>query len=565
MTKSKKCIFSRRQLPWVLLYFILACLCSAAVYSFIPSSLQGEENTIAAEERGGKHGITTESENFIINVPSENSNESQYYLAAVIDYDVSRFLITPIAVKNNLKSIVDIIGECGRLMVDIVVFPEGGIFGFFPIGRIDALLASSYVPATNEFIVPCNEPNYRESLVYHLSCAAKENNIYVAVNLIEKARSWKSTAWDGLVLYNTAVVFDRNGMVIARYRKFNLYKEKYFNEITTTDEPEYVTFTTDFGVEFGIFTCFDLFFDEPALELVRKRNITHFIHLSQMLDRLPFLIASVVDFGWSYASDVVVLTSSIPSPGSNIHFGRRQGTRTYVRSFQTSNIIIAPVPKHLQQTIPQYPEEYRSLPKYNPVQKIKPSSFLKEHIQNKITSKRMIAGNENSSSFSYTSSTFQCNVKVSWKRLERFIPNYQFVAYSGLNNLSIASINNYNEMCGITLCSEISYSSCQLPPRFEDATGVILESVHISARSTVLDSIRIPSVIDADLMPFDVAKFYFDSRAEEYSGKMMNVVDMRLEHPTTNLLTFGVYKFVSKSQPMDKFNIFDDQFNADTT
>lgn len=74
-----------------------------------------------------------------------------------------------------------------------------------------------------------------------------------------------------------------------RYRKFNLYTEKWFNEVSTTDEPEHVTFSTDFGVKFGILICFDILFTEPGLELVKMHNITHFIHLSQMMSKLPFL------------------------------------------------------------------------------------------------------------------------------------------------------------------------------------------------------------------------------------------------------------------------------------
>lgn len=56
-----------------------------------------------------------------------------------------------------------------------------------------------------------------QSYLRQLSCAAKDNKIYVAVNVMEKAPSSKSSAWDGLLLYNTEVVFDRSGMVVARY------------------------------------------------------------------------------------------------------------------------------------------------------------------------------------------------------------------------------------------------------------------------------------------------------------------------------------------------------------
>jgi len=49
--------------------------------------------------------------------------------------------------------------------------------------------------------------------VKKLSCSAKENQIYLVVNLLEK---YEDSLSGDILLYNTDVVFDREGEIIAR-------------------------------------------------------------------------------------------------------------------------------------------------------------------------------------------------------------------------------------------------------------------------------------------------------------------------------------------------------------
>lgn len=70
-----------------------------------------------------------------------------------------------------------------------------------------------------------------------------------------------------------------------RYRKNNLYLEPDTNR---PDVPELVAFETDFGQKFGIFTCFDIIFEAPAIQLVR-RGVDNFIFPTLWIPELPFL------------------------------------------------------------------------------------------------------------------------------------------------------------------------------------------------------------------------------------------------------------------------------------
>lgn len=61
--------------------------------------------------------------------------------------------------------------------------------------------------------------------------------------------------------------------------------------------PEIVIFQTDFGVNFGIFICFDILFHEPALQLTRLRQITDFVYPTAWFSEVPFLTGTTVKRG----------------------------------------------------------------------------------------------------------------------------------------------------------------------------------------------------------------------------------------------------------------------------
>ena len=79
-------------------------------------------------------------------------------------------------------------------------------------------------------------------------------------------------------------MFDRNGTLIAKYWKQNLFFEPVFD---VPAEPVFTSFQTDFGVSFGTFICFDSLWEEST-ELLEKVScqpdchyyISHFSHPS---------------------------------------------------------------------------------------------------------------------------------------------------------------------------------------------------------------------------------------------------------------------------------------------
>jgi predicted amidohydrolase len=170
--------------------------------------------------------------------------------------------------------------------VDIVVFPES---------TLNNLDTAVFIPEVEDKEIPCDSKNYSNGeILKQLSCAAKNIKKYIVINLTEKAKcpdkqmlvndDDRKCASSGLSFYNANIVFDRAGTMISRYRKFNL-----FENVNKPKYPEAVTFTTDFGVTFGHFICFDLMFKEPALKLVREMNVTDIIFPTMWFSELPFL------------------------------------------------------------------------------------------------------------------------------------------------------------------------------------------------------------------------------------------------------------------------------------
>jgi omega-amidase len=123
---------------------------------------------------------------------------------------------------------------------DVVVLPETWNIGFFPKDNLTAL---------------CD--NNGERTKQELGSLAKELNINIVAGSVGNRRENK--------IYNTAVVFDREGLCIAEYDKIHLFtplgEHNYFswgNHIST--------FKLD-GVICGIVICYDIRFPELARTL----------------------------------------------------------------------------------------------------------------------------------------------------------------------------------------------------------------------------------------------------------------------------------------------------------
>ena len=71
-----------------------------------------------------------------------------------------------------------------------------------------------------------------------------------------------------------------------RYRKYHLFGPEL--ETLQTPAPHLSAFSTDFGAVIGLMTCFDILFEVPGVEMVR-RGVTQFAFPTNWGDQLPSL------------------------------------------------------------------------------------------------------------------------------------------------------------------------------------------------------------------------------------------------------------------------------------
>lgn len=116
---------------------------------------------------------------------------------------------------------------------DIICLPEG----MTVVGT-----GKSYVEVSESVPGPTTE---------RLGALARELNSYIVAGLYER---------EAPAVYNTAVLIDRTGKLVGRYRKTHLPREEWEQGLTPGDT--YPTFDTDFG-KIGIMVCWDLQFPEP--------------------------------------------------------------------------------------------------------------------------------------------------------------------------------------------------------------------------------------------------------------------------------------------------------------
>lgn len=233
------------------------------------------------------------------------------------------------ALKNMMKNL-DIyqqeVEKAAAEGADIIVFPEDGIYGMI-LTRIALRPYLEYIPdPKRERWCPCDDPmRYRNSDVQRfLSCLARKNSIYVVANFgdLQPCDTFSDIMCptDGYFQYNTDIVYDKQGTLVAKYHKEHLFYEFQFDKPKST---EFVYFDTPFG-RFGIFTCFDILFHDPAITLIEKYNVTNIVFPTAWMDALPLLAAIQFHSAFAVGIGVNFLSANIHRPSN-----RFQGSGIY--------------------------------------------------------------------------------------------------------------------------------------------------------------------------------------------------------------------------------------------
>jgi len=229
----------------------------------------------------------------------------QTYRAAVVEFAPelaaagADFEAVVVHKLSNLKGMEAFAREAKDNGTQIIIFPEYGITGdcignndgsYFedmsrktvgPYLEDDAPL----VGAEPNVTLPCGDAATTASApaIAKVSCMAKELEMVIVINLLTKQDCQASVGGcptDGMRVYNTAVAFAEDGHILSLYHKRNPYGDE--KEYLDKGEDSYkggVTFTTSFGVKFGMFICYDIMFftdgGPDALEILYPTDWTN--------------------------------------------------------------------------------------------------------------------------------------------------------------------------------------------------------------------------------------------------------------------------------------------------
>ncbi|MDB6126804.1 MAG: ramA 5 [Verrucomicrobia bacterium] len=142
--------------------------------------------------------------------------------------------VAPTTVEANRALMAETFDQAGIMQPDLVLFTE-------------TLVTNGVPRPTAEMAEPIPGPTTRM-----LSERARKYHAWVATSLNEV---------DGDLIYNTAVLIDREGRIVGKYRKVHLPIAEAEEGITPGRD--YPVFDTDFG-RVGMMVCWDNFFPEAA-------------------------------------------------------------------------------------------------------------------------------------------------------------------------------------------------------------------------------------------------------------------------------------------------------------
>ncbi|HXI42604.1 MAG TPA: carbon-nitrogen hydrolase family protein [Bryobacteraceae bacterium] len=146
-----------------------------------------------------------------------------------------------------------------------------------------------------------------------LAQVAREKHAYIVAGIYER---------DGAAIYNTAVLIDRAGRFIGKYRKVYLPREEIEGGLTPGND--YPVFRTDFG-KVGMMICWDLQYADPARALALRGAEVILMPIwggnealakARAIENQVFLVSSGYDYPTSIVDPAGELLAITREPGT---------------------------------------------------------------------------------------------------------------------------------------------------------------------------------------------------------------------------------------------------------
>ena len=156
---------------------------------------------------------------------------------------VASLNLRPSGTKSAAESVRQFVAGVDHAIpgkADIILLPEG----ITVIGT-----GKSYVDVSETIPGPTTAT---------LADLARRHSSYIVAGIYER---------EGEIVYNTAILLDRRGSLVGKYRKVYLPSAEIEGGLTPGND--YPVFKTDFGT-IGLMICYDVMFPDPAHALARQ-------------------------------------------------------------------------------------------------------------------------------------------------------------------------------------------------------------------------------------------------------------------------------------------------------
>jgi predicted amidohydrolase len=192
---------------------------------------------------------------------------------------------------NNVKNFEPFIAKAKQQGSQIIVFPEYGVTGAGfekKNSRFNRKEAGEFCETLPDAGKPlCTDKNSAQYPVGSaLACLAKKYSIVLVSNMLTRVpcKAEAKRCKDGQKQYNTAVAFDEQGTLLAKYYKRHLYGPEKKSLDRGRSPPRDSVFKTSFGVEFGMFVCFDILFEDlPSKSIKNWAYPTEWVNWSNLV------------------------------------------------------------------------------------------------------------------------------------------------------------------------------------------------------------------------------------------------------------------------------------------
>lgn len=226
------------------------------------------------------------------------------YTAGVVQHQVVYGKTDAETLSLNLGKYKNATAHAAAQGADIVVLPEFGLG--MPVAEcFDTSRQSVFCEPIpfNTGDIPCSGSSTSSpSIQKTASCLAVNSHVYLSINTCE--------AVEGVGNYNTQIVYDSTGAMIAKYRKVHPWYTSCFLKPESAD---LVTFKTSFSSKpFGVFICYDILFREPGRKLV-DLGVTQFVYSAA----IP-LVGAAAQRLWSFMQSSTLLGSNLQDGQSGV-------------------------------------------------------------------------------------------------------------------------------------------------------------------------------------------------------------------------------------------------------